>query len=191
MNRSKMMLLCVCFLGLTPLLLGQNGNRAVEQGRAAGVLGYLDPQTGAFRPVPRHASNEVDVPDVTTTETGKFVFKFTITIESSIPSGFLVGCGASADTFDVGRESSYTESAGTPAAVTGSTATCTVTIPYSWPMSTPTMDSVNLSYDVVIYNPNATNSKAAVSRDSSHTINPSFAVPPIGQTTTVSVAATV
>ncbi len=194
MNCSRMILLCVCFAGLTPFLWSQNGNHVSRNDHPAGVLGYLDPQTGAFRPVHRHAGKGRDgLEPGTVTITGKFVFNFTITLDSAVPSGDAVGCAAGAQTYDETRETDLDESGFAQATITGSTASCTVSLPYSWLMASPSEDTVRLNSDVFIFNPtnNGLNLDGYFTRYSLHTINPDLAVPPSGQTTTVPVAATI
>ncbi len=187
------MLLCVCFAGLTPFLWSQNGNRVTRHDHAAGVLGYLDPQTGAFRPVHRHSGKAGDgLEPGTVTITGKFVFNFTITLDSTVPSGDAVACFAAAGTYDNTRGTDLYESGTSQATVTGSTATCTVSLPYSWLMASAPEDTVSLGYNVFIYNPTASlTSDDYFTRYSEHTINPDLAVPPSGQTTSIAIAATI
>jgi hypothetical protein len=191
MNCSKMMLLCICFVAFTPLLWSQNANHPMGHSRTAGVLGYLDPQTGAFRPVQRHPVSEDAIAEGTVTITGTFVFNFSITLDTPVPSGDIVACYASADTYDDIRETGLDESASVQASVKGSTASCKVTIPYSWLMASPSSDTIELGYTIVIVNPSATLGLEAATRDSSHSINPAFPVPASGTTTTVSISATI
>ena len=147
-----------------------------------GILGYLDPKTGAFKPMAQTGVN----PDVTfTTYTGEFVFKFTVTIKSTIPTSNPVVCQAEANVYDSSGVS-HDEIAEVTATRSGSTATCSVPIPYSWSLSTATEDEVSLSYNVTA----AGGTTGEIDRESDHTLV-SIKVPSNGATTTETVAVTI
>lgn len=131
------------------------------------VPGSTDAKTGVFVP-------DLSVaPDATVAPVaGTLTVTLHITIKSAIPSGDKVGCTASL----VALESSstgtaaYTESVSSYASVSGSTATCVLTIPHSWAFAaatTTTVQSLTGSYAAIIFNPTATTATAAiVSRES-------------------------
>jgi hypothetical protein len=48
MRITKLLLICMCCLIVSPAVWGQTANSSAKPG----ILGYLDPNTGAFRPVP-------------------------------------------------------------------------------------------------------------------------------------------
>jgi hypothetical protein len=133
---------------------------------------------------------------VTTPTTGTFVAKFTIKLVSAVPSGSEVECVLDADTEDI-NDSTYTvnnsiaESASGKATVSGSTATCTATLPYSWYLLYPTTDTVELTYQLYILSPTATN-QTAISRVSDQYVPGAGAikVPATGTTTTYTISAT-
>jgi hypothetical protein len=95
------------------------------------IYGYQDPQTGEF-----HALKPAATPDATTAPTtGTVEVTLKITLKTAVPKGGSVICGISLGVekiFSDGTDSSYEESAATVATVSGSAATCTMTIPYSW-----------------------------------------------------------
>lgn len=185
MNRKLSLLLCVCacFLGMNAALWSQNATAT------RGVLGYLDPHTGAFRVLP-HPNAEAE-PPATTTVTGKLVFNFTITVDATIASTAKIACSASAiteDNLSSGNPSIFEEEASALATRTGSTATCTVNIPYSWKLATSSTDSIVLEYtiDAPV---EATSTTVFPTRLSSATVA-TIKVPASGTTTTETITAT-
>jgi hypothetical protein len=130
MNRTKMLLLGISLVALSVLLWSQDRRSSTQQGRSQqGILGYLDARSGAFRPVPQHPTDAG--PEFTTIYTGKFVYSFTITVSSTIPKGDMIQCFANAYTDNDTRDTYLEEEGASFATVNGSTATCTVTLPYS------------------------------------------------------------
>jgi hypothetical protein len=112
-----------------------------------GIYGRWDPNTGIFTPVheaPARLPEGEELPP-TTTYTGKIVVNFTLTITSAIPTTDTIACNVSADVVDA--TGSITDSLSTSATRSGSTATCSVTIPYSWNITT-TADDVYITYDI-------------------------------------------
>jgi hypothetical protein len=77
-----MLLICTCCLA-APAVWGQAANTPAKPG----ILGYLDPHTGAFRPVPAPAENDTDLPPATTF-TGTITVTITITVKSTSVSNF-------------------------------------------------------------------------------------------------------
>src|SRR5262249_26294345 len=118
-------------------LWGQYGQRV------PGLRGYLDPKTGIFHPAVRpQAPNPDAPPPVTTNFAGKLVFNFTITVSSAFPATAELGCNAGAAVFDLGSGNAIIEEAGSAVARgSGSTVTCSVTIPYSWNLASSASDT--------------------------------------------------
>lgn len=117
------------------------------------IYGYQDSQTGVF-----HAIDEV-TPDAATTPTftGTIEVTFHITIKSHFSKTPIIECGVGAVASSIGASSSgatvvdYTEEGYSSGTASSSTATCVVTIPYSWtlPQASATVhDSVTASYSV-------------------------------------------
>jgi hypothetical protein len=192
MNRTKMLLLSVCLVALSVLLWSQNRRSSVQQGRSQqGILGYLDARTGAFRPVPQHPVDADSVgPEATVIYTGRFVYSFTITLSSTIPKGDVIECYGRAYTYDNTRETELSEEGASYATVNGTTATCTVTLTYSWPLASPGADPVNLSYIIGVFNPGAS-IDAFDDRVSGHDINRSLPMPANGATTNMNISTTI
>jgi hypothetical protein len=129
----------------------------------------------------------------TTTRAGKLVFNFTITVDSTFATTTPIYCEVGASLADdavsaTGRE--ITESAAATATRTGSTAKCTVTIPYSWSLVTPSTDIVFLSYTIIAANVSTTSIPTVALRTTGQSL-PSIPVPANETTTTQSIAATI
>jgi hypothetical protein len=138
------LLLFTCFLGVNATLWGQSADAA------HGIQGYLDPKTGAFHPLPHPADPDAE-PPVLTTYAGKLVFNFTITVNATIAAAAKITCQASASVLDVSTTGSFNdiaESATVVAVRSGSTATCTVAIPYSWNLASGPTDTIAMSYQI-------------------------------------------
>jgi hypothetical protein len=150
----------------------------------AGILGYLDPQTGAFRPVPP-AAEEVD-PASLTTFTGTITVTLTVTLKT--PGLTNVTCQASTSVLDNAQTSprDYNENASAAATGSGTTRTCKVTIPYAWGLATQSSDTMTTNYFV---NGN-TGTLGGVSRSSSIFPLDSRKVPANGATTALTAAVT-
>jgi hypothetical protein len=123
--------------GITILSLTCGNAVAAPQG----ILGYLNPRTHIFSPLMQSLVAE----SKSAAATGTLQFEYTITVKSPVPSGGIT-CSAEATVF-TSTGADYIETAGVAATISGSTATCTVVIPYSWAGATSS-DSVMLSYNV-------------------------------------------
>jgi hypothetical protein len=183
-NRVLIVLLvCACLVAGAPLW-GQNS--AAQHG----IRGYLDPLTGAFHSLPQP---EADVePAALTTFAGKFVFKFTITVNATIASAAKIACAASIGTDDNltgGNPNFISEEAVAPAVRSGSTATCTVNIPYSWALATGATDTISVGYNIIAPVEVAAVTGQLPSRASSASL-PTIKVPASGTTTTETITAT-
>jgi hypothetical protein len=153
-----------------------------------GVLGYLDPSTGAFRPVSQMADFDSESAAEASTLTGTFVVNFTITVKSAIPATAPITCSVSADLIEASLSgvNIIVETATVVGTRTGSTAKCTVTIPYSWTVLNLTTAKVSLTYS--LSGGKATATAGLVSRSNSGGIA-SIPVPANGATTTQTVNA--
>jgi hypothetical protein len=95
--------------------------------------------------------------------TGKFVFTFTITVASVVPTNGVVTCGAAATVSEAGQNIQQTGSG--IATISAGKGTCKVIMPYSWQLATPASDTVSLSYHVDLdygYQVTATNGAATL-----------------------------
>ncbi len=181
MKITKLLLICMSCILIVPALWGQT---EAKQAAKPGILGYLDPKTGAFRPVPMATDEELD-PATFTTFTGTITTTITITVKSTGLTTF--GCTIEADVEDniTSAFRNYDESVSAVATGSGSTRTCKLTIPYSWSLATQSADSINLSY--VVFGGTSTNLTA---RTTGLSPLATKKVPSSGTTTTLTAAVT-
>jgi hypothetical protein len=180
---STLALLLACLVGMNLSLWGQSA--AVTHG----IRGILDPKTGAFHPLPVPDAQD-EVPPALTTFSGKFVANFTITVTSTIASTTKLACTFSASLLDTATGNVITESAGSAVARgSGTTVTCTVTLPYSWSLGSGSTDKVSLSWaiEAPVEFTVSTEFPTRISSQSLGTIS----VPANGTTTTETIAATI
>jgi hypothetical protein len=86
-------------------------------------------------------ANRVAATTTPTKVAGKFVVDFTITIASAIPLTDTIACSVTATVEGID------ETATVAAVRKGGTATCAVTVPYSWSLLSAITDEVGLTYD--------------------------------------------
>jgi len=144
MRMKNLVLICVCCVLAAPAGWGQTANS-----QAKGILGYLDPHTGAFRPVPAAPTEDPDVLAAATTVGGTVNVTLTITLKTAGLTN--ITCNEELFVTDniTGGPRSYNESDTVAATGTGTTRTCKLSIPYSWSLVTPTTDSMTTSYSVI------------------------------------------
>lgn len=182
-------LLVVLVLGLAPLSYGQFAPHQPSHR----ILGYYNPATGAFEPL--RPAEDVDAAGTATT--GTLVYKLTITVKSTLPKNGVVGCTGEASVSDSSGNSYSEHGSGVAKLVSGTTYSCTVTLPFSWLLSSASSDKISRSYTANInygYQLTATNgADTAVepisARESDQSI-PSITVPASGATTTEDISVT-
>ncbi len=178
------LLVCICFVGLAQPLLGQTATGS----DMPGIPGFLDPRTGAFKPMPQAGPDMEDILAASTTVSGKFVFNFTITVSSTGLTNDTVVCFAGATLVDAPTTSPiFILEQAAVSAKEAATVSCTVTIPYSWTLSTMSTDKVSLAYTINVF---GTTGTTAVPRSSSHGLG-IINVPANGVTTTETIKATI
>jgi hypothetical protein len=142
--------LCLLMAGASPAT-AQSGDFNAPTPK---VLGYQDARSGQFIPLV-HA-----IPDASTApSTGTIKLTINITIKSSFPATRTILCGTTITATSMSEltyteSAAYTEMAYSNATGTGSTATCTVSVPYSWiiPASSSTdKTSITGGYSVQVY----------------------------------------
>jgi hypothetical protein len=183
MRTSKILLICLCCLIAAPAVMGQAASSAAKPG----ILGYLDPQTGAFRPVPQVLDDSLEFPSLTTF-TGTINLTITVTLKTTTITN--VTCVATVlveDAITTGSPRIIEESNDVTGTGSGSTRTCKLSIPYSWSLATQSSDSMNTDYSV-FGSASATN--ALPSRTSLLSPVDSRKVPSSGTTTTLTAAVT-
>ena len=144
MTISKLLLISICCL-LVPLALwGQAANGQARRG----IVGRFDPQTRTFHPLPQ-AGEATAEPPTSTTFTGTVTVTITITLKSTGLTN--INCAGIVQTEDgasLGTPRSFGEIGLVAATGTGSTRSCTVSIPYSWSLATQASDTMQTSYEV-------------------------------------------
>ena len=173
-----------CMVGVAQPALSQNG------AATHGVPGYLDPQTGVFKPLIQRPVEEADAAAIAPT-TGTLTFTITITVKSTNLGTDKIVCSANASTSEAIPPSGFRsieENASVAATGTGSTRTCIVTIPYSWPLSTAKTDTITLLYNVSAIG--AASGGGVPLRLSTQTL-PSIKVPANGAATPIAVESTI
>jgi hypothetical protein len=175
--RITKLLLILCCLIVAPALWGQTANSSAKPG----ILGYLDPNTGAFRPVP--AADEIT--DALTTFGGTITVSFAITVKSTGLTN--VSCTIEVSVIDASTSSAriYGESATAAATGSGTTRTCKVTLPYAWALATQASDNMTTSYFVT-----GGGSVSALARSSTLSQLDTRKVPANGATTALTAAVT-
>ena len=191
MNRTRIsitILGCICFAALTQTIWGQVGDQSPRA-----VPGHLT--AGTTNPRPMVVEDNLDLALASlTTFGGTFTFKITITIKSTNLGSDTIECSAAATVNDINSTTGmfsgvYIEEASVIATRSGSTATCTVNIPYSWGLANASTDLVGLDYVIIALNPTAA-SFGQPGRNHTH-ILANIKVPTNGTTTTINVAATI
>lgn len=196
MRRMYTTLLALSLIGIAgviPTARAQQDKVTQEKG----VLGYLNPKTGAFTPMAQNVADAEVLATITPT-TGKFVFNFSLNVLSTVPKNAVVSCEADVTVTEATTGQIITETVGgTATKGTGTTWTCSLTMPYSWVLSTPTSDTAEISADSSIiegYEVTATNGTGTlVSPVSIRTTRRnvgSIKVPATGATTTEAISMT-
>ena len=183
MRIKNLLLICVCCLLAAPAGWGQAANKQANQG----ILGYLDPHTGAFRPVPPAATEDPDFLAAATPVGGTVTVTLTITLKTTGLTN--IDCSEELsveDNITGGSPRIYDESNTVAATGTGTTRTCKLSIPYSWSLLTATSDSMTTSYTVTAF----TGTTGLPSRSSILTPLDSRKVPANGTITALTAAVT-
>ena len=150
MKLWKIALASLCLFLLTQPAWSQETEEGQKTTRPAqqGIPGYLDPQTGVFKPMAKAPLAESEIEPATSTA-GDFKVTVTVTVKSSLSSTAPVSCTFTAGTFEATSGLTMDDSMTVAATGTGSTRTCSLDMFYSWPLSSPSSDTVTLSYSVV------------------------------------------
>jgi hypothetical protein len=142
MKITKLVLICMPCVMVAPAVWGQTANSHSRPG----ILGYLDPHTGAFRPIPLAAEEDAELP-AATTFTG--TINVTLTITPKTNSLTNITCSEETSVVDGTTSPHFFREANIVAATgSGTTRTCKLSIPYSWGLITASTDSMTTSYEV-------------------------------------------
>jgi hypothetical protein len=153
MRMSRMILVCICLVGFSSVLWAQQKKQDASE---KGVLGYFNPKTGQFTVLAKRPVQNIDavVPGAVTPTTGLFQITFVITIVTKLPPNTVIGCEMDVNEFPDAEpftDPSYFETAKATASVSGSTATCTATMNYSWTLADPGSDDVTLTWSIAAF----------------------------------------
>jgi hypothetical protein len=142
MRITKLFLICMCGVMVAPAVWAQTANSQAQPG----ILGYLDPHTGAFRPVPAVA--EDSLAPAAATFTGTINLTITVTLKTTGLTNII--CSEEVSVPDGTTSfSTFAESNTVAATGTGTTRTCKLSIPYSWLLTNQASDNMSTSYTVV------------------------------------------
>jgi len=147
MRITKLFLICICCLMAVSVVSGQSANSQAKPG----ILGYLDPHTGAFRPIaPPVDEAAVIEPPAITVFGGTINVTITVTVKSVGMTNVICSIGTSVnDNVTTITPRFFDESDSVVATGTGATRTCKLSIPYSWGLATQASDSMTTTYSVV------------------------------------------
>jgi hypothetical protein len=149
-----------------------------------GVPGFLDPKTGVFTAQATVPGAQGVNPDANAIYNGTLSVKINITLKSGFPVDSQLTCTQTASVFDAAG--TYTASKTVRATRTGSTATCTVPIYYSWLLSSGDV-TVAQNYFVSIVTSSDT---GTLYQADAATLSATVALPPNGGTAAKTVAVT-
>jgi hypothetical protein len=144
MRITRLLLICLCCLISAPAVMGQAASSAARPG----ILGYLDPHTGAFRPATQAVDDTAEVPALTVFG-GTVNLTITVTLKTTaITTVTCTGSVSVEDGITTGSPRFIDEGNGVTATGTGTTRTCKISIPYSWGLATQSSDMMSTSYTV-------------------------------------------
>lgn len=183
MRISKLLLICLCCLIAAPAVWGQAANRQANHE----ILGYLDPQTGAFRMLP--AVDDSVEPLTITTFTGTINLTITVTVKTTGITNVVCNMTTAVEDAITTSPRSFGEEDTVAATGTGSTKTCKLSIPYSWGLATQSSDTMSTSYTVT----GSASSTGATPPIRSSSLSPvdSRKVPATGAITTLTASVTI
>jgi hypothetical protein len=181
MRITKLLLICMCCVMVASAVWAQTANSQAKPG----ILGYLDPHTGAFRPVPAVAEESVDAP-AAAVFTGTITLTITVTLKTTGLTN--ITCSEEVSVLDGTPPSfsSFGESNAVAATGTGTTRTCKLSIPYSWSLATQASDMMSTNYTVA----GATGTAGLPIRSSTRFPVDARKVPANGATTALTAAVT-
>lgn len=142
MKTTKFLFAIACLLALAASCFAQDATPGATTKNAPGIRAA---RAAALRALKAHDVNAADLPPATTTPTtGKFVFNIKIDVNPGLPTTAKIGCSASLATADTATADAFENDGVAVATRSGSTATCSITVPYGWFLATPTKDEVGI-----------------------------------------------
>jgi len=137
-----------CVLGLAASCFAQNADTNATTTRTSGIQAA---RAAALRALKAHDQGSAEGPATSPALTsGTLTFSVTINLHPGFPSSGKIYCYAYAETSESASPVSadFSDDGEVAATMSGSTATCTVTLIYGWYLATPSSDSVGLGVTV-------------------------------------------
>jgi hypothetical protein len=164
---TRSVLIGLCLFGLLASGWSQDSTNTVTPG----IPGFLDPQTGLFKPMPLVPDGYSDLTNTSQTS-GKIVLTLTTTLTTSFPTSEVFSCGLNATVADVVSGLTFSDTIFVTATKSGNTLSCTVTLPYGWDLASASQDIM-----LVLYTVNATNGTGNPTRVAQHGVASVHGVP--------------
>jgi hypothetical protein len=138
-----------CVLGLAASCFAQNADINVPTKKTSGIHAA---RAAALRALKAHDQSSEEAPPTTSPTTGTLVFTITIDLHPGFPSNAKLYCSASADTseYTAPPDVSFSADGYAQATISGTTATCSITLKYGWLLATPKTDTLGLGVDVSV-----------------------------------------
>lgn len=152
------------------------------------LFGFLDPQTGVFHPSRRAAP-----PASASPTTGTVDVTIQITIVSTLATGSKIDCLSTLfaeQIFTAGGDAYFDENETVTATVSGTTATCKVSIPYAWLLSSASTVETSFTGTYTVEASAPAKSTGIIERSSTGTFVSSTTIPASGTTSTYTVSVT-
>lgn len=140
---TRSILIGLCLFGLLATGWSQNSTNTITPG----IPGFLDPQTGSFKPMLPVEGSGIDLANTSQTG-GKIVLTLTATLTTSFPTTESFSCGLNATVADVASGLTFSDTIFVAAKRNGSTLSCAVTLPYGWDLASPTSDIMLVLYTI-------------------------------------------
>jgi hypothetical protein len=182
MKFAKLAFISVCCLMVAQAAWGQ----AADVQAKPGILGYFDPQTGAFRPVPQGLVDDEDASRAASVFTGTINVTITVTLKTTTITTVTCQIGTNLTDSITTTPVSYSESDSVTATGSGTTRTCKLSIPYAWSLATQSSDTMTTGYTVI----GGATTVGAATRTASRIPLDTRKVPANGATTTLTAAVT-
>lgn len=189
MKRLRFPFALACLLALAASCLAQNADTTESinvQTKTSSTL--IDARAAARRALATHDTDQVEPPAATTPTTGKLVFNIKIDVNPGLPTTAKIGCEASVAVADITSLDSFENIGEAAATRSGSSATCTITLPYGWFLASPTKDAVGIGI-VVTSTTGTLGTPPFTEAASSQSIK--LAVPANGATTTENIVTSI
>ena len=177
------------FVALSGLVFALAGSAVAQQSKEVTIPGFYNPKTHTFQAKVLPAVDPETANAAAKVYTGTLEYEITAKLVTPVTSGHELACTVSALVEDLSGTGFYQEGASGVAKVSGSTATCTINIPYSWSLVDGTTDTVTLGYDLEIVPTSTTNLATYTSRTHSSELAP-IKIPTSGAATPIIISAT-